>query len=66
MLIIKYRIKIKFIQEETIACIVNDVKAVPDILLMLLTLSFCLRHQSSGILSRAQLPLPGIVWREGA
>ena len=63
MLRIKYRIKIKFIQE-TIACIVNDVKAVPDILLMLLTLSFCLRHQSSGILSRAQLPLPGIVWRE--
>ncbi len=32
---------------------------------MLLTLSFCLRHQSSGILYGAQVStLPGIVWIE--
>ena len=48
------------------ACIVNvKAECVPNNLLMLLTLSFCLRHQSSGILYGAQVStLPGIVWIE--
>ena len=38
------------------ACIVNvKAECVPNNLLMLLTLSFCLRHQSSGILYGAQV-----------
>ena len=65
-------VKVLYLIPIAVSCIVNvKAECVPNNLLMLLTLSFCLRHQSSGILSGSQLStlpdihrLHSIVWIE--